>query len=294
MTCGLFRGGEFTEEEEDTERESEKEEQVEEDEEVEEDKQQKKDKQVEEEHDEKEEGETVVGEESSSSPSEQDETPTDTKKRKKAEEKGKKVKAIEKEQKAREERRRKGKAPMKPEKSKLITLSLEIVNVNTVLNVCFNVYKVFCSFLKQLEVSHMLATPIEVGMSYFAPFMETEKDILKEAEDKLRKTKNSNHIAHVSLNRGMPSTSGIDGLTRMVEKIENSQKRMETSVEGILEFLKSGARAFEEHLDKVKEDQEEDDDVEDLNLDSSNPTVLEKRNDDKDKDGKGLMDESRA
>uniref|UniRef100_A0A9I9ED87 DUF1985 domain-containing protein n=1 Tax=Cucumis melo TaxID=3656 RepID=A0A9I9ED87_CUCME len=94
----------------------------------------------------------------------------------------------------------------------------------------FNVYKVFCSFLKQLEVSHMLATPIEVGMPYFAPFMETEKDILKEAEDKLRKTKNSNHIAHVSLNRGVPSTSGIDGLTRMVEKIENSQKRMETSV----------------------------------------------------------------
>ncbi|KAA0048345.1 protein Ycf2-like [Cucumis melo var. makuwa] len=31
----------------------------------------------------------------------------------------------------------------------------------------------------------------------------------------------------------MPSTSGIDVLTKMVEKIENSQKRMETSVEGM-------------------------------------------------------------
>ena len=93
--------------------------------------------------------------------------------------------------------------------------------------------------MKQLEVSHMLATPIEVGISYFAPFLETEKDIYKEVKDELRKTQNSDRVAHVSLNRGMPSTSGIDGLTRMVKKIKKSQKRMKTSMEGILEFLKS-------------------------------------------------------
>uniref|UniRef100_A0A9I9EBK4 Uncharacterized protein n=1 Tax=Cucumis melo TaxID=3656 RepID=A0A9I9EBK4_CUCME len=97
---------------------------------------------------------------------------------------------------------------------------------------------VFCSFLKQLEVSLMLATPDEVGMPFFAPFIETEKDILKEAEDELPKTKNSEHIASVSLNRGMPSTSEINVLRKMVDKIEISQQRMETSVEGLLEFLK--------------------------------------------------------
>ena len=85
----------------------------------------------------------------------------------------------------------------------------------------------------------MLATPDEVGMPFFAPFIETEKDILKEAEDELRKKKNSDHIASVSLNRGMPSTSEINVLRKMVEKIEISQQRMETSVEGLLEFLKS-------------------------------------------------------
>uniref|UniRef100_A0A9I9EBD7 Protein Ycf2-like n=1 Tax=Cucumis melo TaxID=3656 RepID=A0A9I9EBD7_CUCME len=67
-----------------------------------------------------------------------------------------------------------------------------------------------------LEVSPMLATPNEVGMPFFAPFIETEKDILKEAEDELRKTKNSDHIASISLNRGMPSRSEINILRKMV------------------------------------------------------------------------------
>uniref|UniRef100_A0A9I9EIM1 DUF1985 domain-containing protein n=1 Tax=Cucumis melo TaxID=3656 RepID=A0A9I9EIM1_CUCME len=92
---------------------------------------------------------------------------------------------------------------------------------------------------RALEVSPMLATPNEVGMSYFAPFLEAEKDILKEVEDELRKTQYSDCVAYVSLNRSMPSTSQIDGLTRIVEKIEKSQEMMEKSMDGILDFLKS-------------------------------------------------------
>ncbi|KAA0054652.1 protein Ycf2-like [Cucumis melo var. makuwa] len=203
------------------------------------------------------------------------------------------------------------------------------------------------------------------------------KNILQEAEDKLRKSQQIDCVAHVSLNRGIPSTCQIDGLTRIVEKIEKTQERMEKSMKGILKFIKPvelkmnkkfeqlgqklngiieeiksqqpsssgaqetneymGARAFEEHLDKVEEDRPEDEcnapnfevrvwrgadrrgarriregrmDAsgflyasadsgkldrynEDLNLDSSNPKVLGKKDDDEGKEGKGSMAGSR-
>lgn len=76
-----------------------------------------------------------------------------------------------------------------------------------------------------------------MGRPYFAPFLEAEKRILQEVEDELRKSQPTNRVAQMSLNRGMPSISQMDGLTKIVEKFEKSQDRMEKIWERSMNFL---------------------------------------------------------
>ena len=68
--------------------------------------------------------------------------------------------------------------------------------------------------------------------------LEAEKTTLKEAEDEFRKCEQADRVAHVSLNRGMSSTCQLDGLTNVVEKIQQSQERLEKSIKDIIELFK--------------------------------------------------------
>uniref|UniRef100_A0A9I9E4X6 Protein Ycf2-like n=1 Tax=Cucumis melo TaxID=3656 RepID=A0A9I9E4X6_CUCME len=212
----------------DTESESEKEKKVHEEEEVEEDEQaddqEDEEKQDEEEKDEEEEGETAVGEDSNSSTSE---IPPDTRKRSKTREKRKKVNddevfdgypwgivafdlLVDFMNRAVCSKGQTG-ISMGGFIFPILTWAYEVIptlstppnffatrisnEVPRIINWAADTQpkwkdlkqKVFDS--PTLEVSPMLATPDEVGMPFFASFIETEKDILKEAEDELRKNK---------------------------------------------------------------------------------------------------------
>lgn len=65
----------------------------------------------------------------------------------------------------------------------------------------------------------MLATPDEVTRPFFAPFLEVEKRILQQVEHEIRKSKPMNRVGHMSLNRVMPSTTQMDGLTKLKENM---------------------------------------------------------------------------
>ena len=77
----------------------------------------------------------------------------------------------------------------------------------------------------------MLVTHDEMSKPYFAPFLDAEKMILREAEEKFTKGQKADRVTHVSLSRGMSSTSTLDGLAKAVESIKQTQKKMERRME---------------------------------------------------------------
>ena len=96
----------------------------------------------------------------------------------------------------------------------------------------------------------MLATTDEVSKPYFALLLHVKNMILREAEDEFTKGQQAERVAHVSLSRGMPSTSQLDGLAKVVESIKQSLKKMEKIMEEMIGLFKT----VEEKIDKKFEE----------------------------------------
>ena len=85
----------------------------------------------------------------------------------------------------------------------------------------------------------MIATHDEISKPYFAPFLDVEKTVLRESEENFTNGQKADHVSHVSLSRGMSSTSTFDGLAKAVESIKQIQEKMERSMKEMIGLFKT-------------------------------------------------------
>ncbi|XP_038887714.1 cilia- and flagella-associated protein 251-like [Benincasa hispida] len=182
---------------------------------------------------------------------------------------------------------------------------------------------------KELEICPLLATPQEMTMSYFAPFINEEKKVLQEVEEEMSRYRPRKRVVELSLNRRLGLSFDKDEMerfegivkiqqlmnTRMDENFDAmkiSQHILTKKIDDLVESLKKmidymktiqtfqshastsnlfmPTSQFEKELDGIEKEQEEKEEDKGLVDAFDTPTIIRRKDDDEDEEGQGNKD----